>query len=213
MWILWNAIIDVKEAHTLLLLASSIHWFSLLLLHQNKAWLGSLSGPPTSGAASSPISTLAWRSSAGATTWSPTMTAFWAQRPWTWCWRTSPWTGSLVTRRCPATRPSASVRPWWTLGCLSRWASKFLGRRRSEPHLRTVAAVCTGSSAQRPAHHHQHRWTTQTHTPPAPSRAAMTHLAWTGTRTATVRLVRGTDSCHNTFTLNFWFALFSFLQS
>lgn len=193
----------------LTLLPFSKHWLPPLL-HQNQAWLGSLSEPPTSGAASSPTSRLTWRSSADATTWSPTMTASWAPRPWMWCWHISPWTVSLAMRRCPATRPSACVRPWWTRGCLSQWALKCSGRRRSEPRLRTVVAVCTGSWAQRRAP--RHRWTTPTLTPLLLLRVVMTHQAWTGTRTAIVRHMKGTDSCHNIFRSRSWFALFSFLE-
>lgn len=182
-------------------------WLVLLLLHQNQAWLGSLSGPPTSGAASSPTSTLTWRWNAGVTTSSPTTTASWAQRRWTWCWHTSPSTDSLAMKRCRATRPSASARPSWTRECLSRWALKYLGRRRRGRRLRTAAAACTGSWPRRRAP--RHCWPTSSPTPPAPSRAATTPPASTGTRTATARHVRGTDLCHNIFRSHFWVALFS----
>lgn len=168
---------------------------------QSKAWLGGLSGPPTSGAASSPISSLTWRSSGGATNSSPTTTAFWAPRRWTWCWPTSPWTSTCsATRPCLAARPSAFVKPWWTPGCSSPWASEGLGGTRSEPALRTAAAAYTGSWTLRPAP--RRRWLTPTLTPPRPSRAAMTRRAWTGTRTATVRPVKGTH-----FTFHFWLAV------
>lgn len=189
----WVRLSGVKGKLTIssLIISHSFLTLSLDSFHQNEAWLGSLSEPPTSGPASFRICILAWRSSVGVTTWSLTMTVSWVQRQWMWCWHTSPSTVFLEMKQYPAIKLSNFVRRSWTQGYLSRWELKYLGRKRRKLHLRTAVSVYTGSWVQKTTR--LLRWLAPIPFPLIPLRVAMTHRALKETQRAIVLYGKGTD--------------------